>query len=162
MPCWQCPLGGEAREYITFATRDGIFTPARVPQGVMTGTSYFPGLLRVVLEDLVGRACLIYLDDVKFIKRSVEDLVVNLSAVLLRLIERGLFLAAHKFVLLATEVKWCGTLCSGTPVRYEPQCVCGLVEMRRPQTVGELMQFIQANGLDVLVTTSPGEIVSPL
>ena len=37
---WQCPLAGEAREYFTFVTGDSLFTPTRVPQGVMIATWY--------------------------------------------------------------------------------------------------------------------------
>ena len=107
---WQCPLAEEAREYFTFVTRDGLFTPTRVPQGVMNATSYFQGMMMEVLGNLVGRACLIYVDGVKVIGRSVEELIVNLRAVLLRCMERGLFFAAHKLVLFAKEVKWCGKL----------------------------------------------------
>ena len=68
---WQCPLAEEAREYFTFVTKDGLFTPTRVPQGVMNATSYFQGMMMEVLGNLVGRACLIYVDDVKVIGRSV-------------------------------------------------------------------------------------------
>ena len=35
---------------------------------------------------------------------------MNLRAVLLRFMERGLFLVAHKLVLFAKEVKQCGAL----------------------------------------------------
>ena len=140
----QCPLAEEVREYFTFVTGDGLFTPMRVPQGVMNATSYFQGMMMEVLGNLVGRACLIYVDIVKVIGRSVEKLIVNLRDVLLRSMERGLFLAAHKLVLLAKEVKWCGNLYSGTVVRHDPGRVRGLVEMRRPETVGELMKFLQA------------------
>ena len=38
---WQCPLAEEAREYFTLVTEDSLFTPTRVPQGVMNATSYF-------------------------------------------------------------------------------------------------------------------------
>ena len=65
-------------------TGDGLFTPTRVPQGVMNATSYFQGMMMEVVGNLVGRACLIYVDDVKVIGRSVEELIVNLRAVLLR------------------------------------------------------------------------------
>ena len=139
---WQCPLAQEAREYLTFVTGDSLFTPTRVPQGVMNATSYFQGIMMEVLGNLVGRACLIYMDDVKVVGRSVEELIVNLRAVLLRFMERGFLLAAHKLVLFAKEVKGCGKLYSGTAVRHDPGRVRGLVEMRRPKTVGELMKFI--------------------
>lgn len=48
---------------------------------------------------LVGYAYFIYEDDVEMIARSVEELIVNLGKVLLRSIEGGLFLSAHKLVL---------------------------------------------------------------
>ena len=32
--------------------------------------------------------------------------------------ERGLFLAAHKLVLFAKEVKWCGSLVGASPPVY--------------------------------------------
>ena len=65
------------------------------------------------------------MDDVKVIGRSVEELIVNLRAVLLRCMARGLFLAAHKLVVFAKEVKWCGKLYSGTAVRHDPVRVRG-------------------------------------
>ena len=159
---WQCPLAEEAREYFTFVTGDGLFTPTRVPQGVMNATSYFQGIMMEVLGNLVGRACLVYVDDVKVIVRSVEQLIVNLRAVLLRYMERGLFLAAHKIVLFAKEAKWCGKLYSGTAVRHDPERVRGLVEMRRPKTVGELVKFRQATIWMRLSLPHMAEVVAPL
>ena len=53
---WQCPLAEEAREYFTFLTRDGLFTPTRVPQGGMNSTPYFQGTMMEVLGNLMGRA----------------------------------------------------------------------------------------------------------
>ena len=141
---WQCSLAEEAREYFTFVTGDDLFAPTRVPQGVMNATSYFQGMMMEVLGNLVGRACLIYVDDVKVIGRSVEELIVNLRVVMLWFMERGLFLAAHKLVLIAKEIKWCGKLYSGTAVRHDPGRVRGLVKMRRAETVDELMKCLQA------------------
>ena len=61
-----------------------------------------------------------------------------------KLMEVGLFVAAHKVTLYPREVKRCGKLYSGTGVRDDSECIRGLVEMQRPETVGELMQFLQA------------------
>ena len=159
---WQYPLAEEAREYFTFMTKDGLFTPTRVSQGVINATSYFQGMMMEVLGNLVRRACLNYVDDVKVIGRSVGELVANLRAVLLWFMERGLFLAAHKLVLFAKEVKWCGKLYSGTAVRHDQGCMRGLVEMRRPETMGELMKFLQATNRMCLSLPHMAEIVAPL
>ena len=158
----QCPLANEAREYFTFVTEDGLFMPTRVPQGVMNVKLYFQGMMMEVLGNLVGRACLIYVDDVKIIGRSVEELIVNLRAVLLRCMERDLFLAPHKLVLFAKEVKWCGKLYSGTAIRRDQGGVGGLVEMRRPEWVSELMKFLQATHRMRLSLPHMAEIVAPL
>ena len=46
-------------------TQEGLFSPTRVPQGVTNATSYYQGVMMEVLGDLVRRACLIYVGDVK-------------------------------------------------------------------------------------------------
>ena len=76
------------------------------------------------------RACLIYVDDVKDFERSVEELIVNLRAVLLLFMERGLLLAAQKLVLFAKDVQCCVKLYSGTAVRHDKGRVHVLVRMR--------------------------------
>ena len=86
-------------------TRDGLFTPTRVSQGVTNATPYFQGVMMEVLGNLVGRACLIYMDNVNVVGRSVKELIANLRAGLLRFMERELFLVAHKLVLFAKEVR---------------------------------------------------------
>ena len=48
---WQMPLAEEAREIFTITTPLGLFTPTRVPQGVLNATAYFQG---VMTELLVG------------------------------------------------------------------------------------------------------------
>ena len=101
------------------------------------------------------------MDDVKVIGRSVEELIVNLRTVLLRCMERGLFLAAHKLVLFAKKVKWCCKPYSGTAVRHDPERGRGLVEMRRPETVGELMKFLQATTWMRLSLPHMADIVTP-
>ena len=128
----------------------------------MNATSYFQGIMVEVLGILVGHACLIYVDDVKVLGRTVEELIANLRAVLLRFMERGLFLAAHKLILFAKEVRWCGKVYSGSSVRHDPERVRGLVEMRRPATVGELMQFLQAANWMRLSLPNMAEVVAPL
>ena len=58
---WQMPLAEEAREIFTITSPLGLFTPARVPQGVLNANAYFQG---VMTEFLVGIKCKIWVDDV--------------------------------------------------------------------------------------------------
>ena len=60
---WQCPLALKAQEIFTIATSGGLYTPTRVPQGILNATSYFQATLTRVtvgdeLHDLGGRCTL--------------------------------------------------------------------------------------------------------
>ena len=84
-----------------------------------------------------------YVDDVIIWGRNAWELMDHFSWVVKKLVVVRLFVASHKVSLYAREVKWCGKLYSGTGVRHDPKRIRGLVEMRRPETVVELMQFLQ-------------------
>ena len=73
-----------------------------------------------------------------------------------------MFAAAHKYLFFITEIAWCGKVYSEGQVSHNRECLSGLTSMRRPQTVGELMQFLQA--VKWLRTSLPrlAEIVEPL
>ena len=51
---WQMPLAEEAREIYTITTPLGLFTPTRVPQGVLNATACFEGVMTAFL---VGIKC---------------------------------------------------------------------------------------------------------
>ena len=85
-----------------------------------------------------------YVDDAIIWGRNVWELRNHFSWVVTKLMEVGPFVAAHKVTLYTGEVKWCGKLNSGTGVRHGSECIRGLVKMQRPETVGELTQFLQA------------------
>ena len=103
-----------------------------------------------------------YVDNVIIRERDVWELMDHFFLVVKKLMEVGLFVTAQKVTLYAREVKWCGKLYSGTSVRYDPQRIRGLVEMRRPETVGELIQFLQAVNWMRLSLPNMVEVVSPL
>ena len=85
-----------------------------------------------------------WVDDAIVWARDAETLLTRVEAVLERLIERGLFAAAHKAVLFRREIKWCGRIYSGEATIQDPARVQGLLDLRRPETGGELMHFLQA------------------
>ena len=96
------------------------------------------------------------MDDVNVIGRSVEELIVNLRAVLLRFMDRGLSLAAYKLVLFAKEIKWYGKLYSGTAVRHDPGRVRELVG-DAPTSDGRRADEVSAGDeLDAFVTALHG------
>ena len=47
---WQMPLHENAQEMFIMVTAGGLFTPTRVPQGVLNATAYFQAIMSEVLK----------------------------------------------------------------------------------------------------------------
>ena len=133
------PLTEDAREIFTIVTPQGLFTPTRVPQGALNATAYFQG---VMSELLIRLKCKIWVDDSIVFGKIKDDLYDTLNTILERLERVGLFAAAHKCTFFAREIIWCGKVYSRGRVSHDPVRLQGLSDMRRPETAGELMQFL--------------------
>ena len=72
---WQMPLRRDAREMFTMVTPGGLFTPTRVPQGVLNATAYFQAVMRNVLDGLIDNVCLVWVDDIVIWGDTAEELV---------------------------------------------------------------------------------------
>ncbi|CAM9853139.1 unnamed protein product, partial [Discosporangium mesarthrocarpum] len=84
---WQFPLSGPGQEIYTLVTSEGLYSPMRVPQGVLTATAPFQARITAVLEGLLTKICLLWVDIIVW-GEDAEDLVHNLDGVLGRLEER--------------------------------------------------------------------------
>ena len=94
------PLAPEAQEVFTIVTPDGLFTPTRVPQGVLNVTSYCQG---VMTDFLRGLDCKVWVDDVFYFAEDEISLLCLLDEILGWLERVGLFAVAHKCTFFARE-----------------------------------------------------------
>ena len=156
---WLMPLDPEAQEIFTMVGPGGLYSPTRAPQGVLNATSYYQGTMTDVLH---GLNCLIWVDDIVYWGDTEEEMLNTLDLILERLESVGLFAAAHKCVFYTKSVKWCGKVYSHGKIEHDRDRLSGLANLRRPETAGELMQFLQA--INWLRTSLPrmAEIVAPL
>ena len=61
-----------------------------------------------------------------------------------RLEELDLYAAAHKRTFFETSITWRRKVYTQGKVNHDPERLTGLATMRWPETLGELMQFLQA------------------
>ena len=75
----QMPLAPEAQEVFTIVTPDGLFTPTRVPQGVLNATSYFKGVMTDLLR---GLDCKVWVDGAFYFAEDEISLLCLLDEIL--------------------------------------------------------------------------------
>ena len=153
------PLAAEAQKVFTIATPESLFTPTRIPEGILNATVYFQG---VMTELLTGLNLKVWVDDIVRWGADEDDLLNTPEKIFDRLEDAALFTAAHKNLFFDTEISWCGKVYSRRLMSHDRERLSGLASMHLPQTVGELIQFLQT--VNWLRTSLPrlGKVVEPL
>ena len=79
--------------------------------GLKGAHSYFQHQMQaIVLQDLVGKICEIYIDDIIIYGRTEDEFMTNLTAVFDRFNEYNICLNPEKIQLGLSQVEYCATL----------------------------------------------------
>ncbi|OWZ01238.1 LOW QUALITY PROTEIN: hypothetical protein PHMEG_00027416, partial [Phytophthora megakarya] len=119
---WQMPLHPDSQELMSFMTEDSVFTLLRVPQGAMDSSNQ----LQDGFRELLGRHCLIWIDDIIVYAASAMEFITTLRPDA----RIWLKLNVNKSVIFCKEVAWCGRL--------------SLSDLPPPPTIAALQQFVCA------------------
>ncbi|KAG3061225.1 hypothetical protein PC121_g13075 [Phytophthora cactorum] len=117
----QLPLDEESCEVFSFITPDGVYTPARVPQGAMDSALHFQSQVQTNLAPLIPHSALVWI-----VKEA--NFKLNMA----------------KSSLFELEIKWCGRLISSEGVHHDPARVRALASLPLPATVADLQYFVCA------------------
>ena len=77
-----------------------------MPFGLCNAPATFERLMELVLRGLQWQICLVYLDDIIVVGKTVNDMIANLTHVFDRLLAAWLKLKARKCTLFATEAEY--------------------------------------------------------
>ena len=109
---WQVELEPTAREKTAFTTFSGLYEFKKMPFGLVNAPATFQRLMEVVLADLAGDACLVYLDDILVVGNSWEQHDDNLKKVFTRIRQTGLRLKPKKCSFAQKKVEYLGHVVS--------------------------------------------------
>ena len=120
---WQVGMDGQSQEKTAFTTHSGLYEFHVMPFGLCNAPATFQRLMEVVLQGLVHKSCLVYLDDILVIGCTFTEHLNNLVKVFSRLRQAGLHLKPSKCCLARTEVEYLGHVVSQGGVAADPKKV---------------------------------------
>ena len=139
---WQVGMASSSQEKMAFVTHTGLYEFTVMPFGLCNAPATFQQLMENVLAGLAREKCLVYLDDILVIGRSLVEHMTNLREVFARLQRAGLRLKPTKCRLLRTEVEFLGHVVSPRGISADPRKVTAVTEFPRPKDLRELKEFL--------------------
>ncbi|MFG1588199.1 reverse transcriptase family protein [Staphylococcus aureus] len=134
---WQVGLHPEDKEKTVFSTGEGLWQFTVMPFGLCNAPATFERLMEQVLKGLNWKTCLVYLDDIIIIGKTVEDHLNNLREVFQRLKDAGMRLSPKKCSLFE-EVKYLVHIVSEKGISTDRSSVENNFEPERVSSVSSI------------------------
>ena len=139
---WQVEVKNEDRPKTAFSVPCGLYEFQTMPFGLVNAPATFQRVMQKVLQDLVPNVCLVYLDDVIVLGKTIEEHLSNLEKVLIRIKQVELTLKPSKCYFLRPEVQYLGHIVSAEGTRTDPTKVSQVLSWPRPSNLEELRSFL--------------------
>jgi hypothetical protein len=159
---WQLLVDEEDREKTAFICHVGLFEYRRLPFGLCNAPSVFQRTMDKVLSGLIGKTCLVYLDDIVIFSKNETEHAEHLQEVLDRLQAAGLTLKASKCSFGLTSVNLLGYQISKDGITMDPKKVEAIVKLDPPKTVSEIRSFMGMAGYYRQCLPNFAQIAEPL
>ena len=158
----QIEMHPNSREKTAFSCHLGHFEYNRMPFGLCNAPSVFQRYMNFVLQGLIGKGCLVYLDDIVVYGRNRVEHDANLRKVLTRLRENQLRTKPIKCVLGEKSLKLLGHIVDEHGIHTDPEKCRAISEMTPPRDVPELRRFLGAAGYYRDLIPGFAKLASPL
>ena len=126
----------------SFVTRSGLYQFKVMPFGVTNGPATFQRLMDLTMAGLNYQICLVYLDDIILMSRTVDEHLERLKLVLDRLRGAGLKLKPSKCTLLQKTISFLGHVISENGVATDPSKIQAVQDWPVPTNITEVRSFI--------------------
>ena len=159
---YQVPIATRDKEKTAFYTGERLMQFTRMPQGYRNSPAIFQRVMTLVLEGLIGKACLVYIDDILIFGKTETEHDDNFKRVLERLEKYGLKENIDKRCYKQREIEFLGYCIKNG--RYEPKVgrAQGIVDYKRPANRKELQRFLGLLNYDRVFVKKLSEIALPL
>ena len=138
----QVEVAEEDREKTAFSSGQGLYQFKVMSFGLVNAPATFERLMERVLDGLLWKSALVYLDDVLVYGNSFEWALERLKTVLDRFRAANVKLSPKKCCLFQREVPFLGHIVSSEGVKTDPGKVESVKEWPVPRNVTEVRGFI--------------------
>lgn len=114
----------------------------RLAFGLTNAPATFQRLMNHVLKSVLGKICLVYLDDIIVFSKTVEEHMKNLRIVFDLLEKANLKLKLSKCKFLQKLVHYLGHIISASGVAPDPAKIECIATYTKPKTVVEMQSFL--------------------
>ncbi len=130
---WQIKVADKDREKTAFCSHMGLYEFLYIPFGLTEAPATFLRLMDKVLDGLIGKNCLVYLDNVIIFGSSFEETLANLKLVMGRLCDHNLLCKARKCELFEKSIYFLGHVVSKEGIATDPakvEKICNLFALK--------------------------------
>ena len=139
---FQVPLSRKDAHKTAFITRSGSFQFRVLPMGLCNSASTFQRLMNMVLAGLTYTSCLVYLDDIIIMSRSLDEHLSRLREVFSRIRSAHLKLRPDKCVVLQKEVTFLGHVVSANGIAMDEKKLAAVRDWETPRCVKDVRAYV--------------------
>jgi len=125
---WQIKIRPEDKEKTAFSVGNGLWQFTVMPFGLCNAPATFERLMERILQGLITKICLVYLDDVIVFGKTFEEMAENLKQIFIRFRKANLRINPKKCSLFGRQVKYLGHVITANGIFTDPEKTNAVVE----------------------------------
>jgi hypothetical protein len=139
---WQIEMDDSSKEKTAFIVDNNLYEWNRLSFGLTNAPGTFQRLMNYVLRSVIGKICLVYLDDIIVFSKTKEEHLTNLERIFDLLKEADLKLGLSKCKFMCESVQYLGHVISAKGITPDPEKIEALKNYERPTSVVEIQSFL--------------------
>ena len=139
---WQIEMDDSSKEKTAFIVDNNLYEWNRLSFGLTNAPGTFQRLMNYVLRSVIGKICLVYLDDIIVFAKTKEEHLINLECIFNLLKEADLKLGLSKCKFMCESVQYLGHVISAKGITPDPEKIEQLKNYKCPTTIVEIQSFL--------------------